>query len=69
VTLLVTPREGALVSSSARAGKLHWFLRNPEDNAAGPLPGKRDSRSDVPVEIWKGGIRVRTSSVGKESAE
>jgi len=69
VTLLVTPVEGARISSSAGAGKLHWFLRNPEDNTAAPLPGKRDFRPEVPVEVWKAGIRVRASSGGKENPE
>jgi Flp pilus assembly protein CpaB len=57
VTLMVTPEEGARISHFAGSGKLHWFLRNPEDNTAHPRPGKPESRRSLPVEIWKAGVR------------
>jgi Flp pilus assembly protein CpaB len=56
VTLMVSPAEGSRIARSS--GKVHWFLRNPDDNAAvarntPARPGKlRD------VEVWKGGLRI-----------
>ena len=32
VTLMVTPGEGSRIARAS--GKVHWFLRNPDDNAA-----------------------------------
>lgn len=61
VTLLVTPAEGARIASSSRSGRVHWFLRNPADNAAVPAPS--NNRSTVPraVEVWKAGLREAAS--------
>src|SRR5690606_11651699 len=59
VTLIVAPAEGAAIAGASAGGRLFWFLRNPEDNNA--LPRRRAGGSPVraPVEMWKGGIRVR----------
>lgn len=59
VTLMVTPLEGVAIASASTAGKLFWFLRNPDDNTAlsAEHPGGRPSGAHR-VEMWKGGIRV-----------
>ena len=65
VTLMVSPAEGSRIARSS--GKVHWFLRNPDDNAAvarsaparpGKLPG---------VEVWKGGLRVQPIPEAREN--
>jgi pilus assembly protein CpaB len=67
ITLLVTPQEGARIAASAGAGRVHWFLRNPDDNAAVPHPyGSRPGRFAV-VEIWKAGLR-EDRPPGKDAA-
>jgi len=69
VTLMVTPEEGARIASIAASGKLHWFLRNPGDNAACSRPGAPFSRLSPPVEVWKAGIRIIALPPGKERAD
>lgn len=69
VTLMVTPEEGARISSAAGSGKLHWFLRNPEDNTVGSPPGKRELRASLPVEVWKAGVRILPNPLEKERAD
>lgn len=58
ITVSVTPEEGRMIATGAGGGRLHWFLRNPEE------PPERVSRISgkshplfLPIEIWKGGIR------------
>ena len=58
VTLMVTPREGARIARSSGAGKLHWFLRNPEDNTVSRAGALRKQPETAPMEVWKGGVRV-----------
>lgn len=69
VTLLVTPAEGARIASAAGAGKIHWFLRNPEDNTV-PTPAN-GRRPDTPrvVEVWKAGLPESRLSAEKDAAE
>ena len=56
VTLMVSPGEGSRIARAS--GKVHWFLRNPDDNAAeAKAPPARPTISR-PVEIWKGGVKV-----------
>ena len=63
VTLMVTPGEGSRIARSS--GKVHWFLRNPDDNAVvAPVPML--SRT---VEIWKGGVKVSPVLSTKEVRE
>ena len=69
VTLFVTPEEGARISSVAGSGKLHWFLRNPEDNTVTSRPMKQGWSPHGLVEVWKGGIRVFPGPPAKESTE
>jgi len=58
------------VSRIARASvKVHFFLRNPGDNAAlasGPPAKPMTSRA---VEIWKGGVKVSPILAAKEFHE
>jgi Flp pilus assembly protein CpaB len=63
-TLMVTPGEGGRIARAT--GKVHWFLRNPGDNAAtvqGPSATPMMSRT---VEVWKGGIKVSPVLAAKE---
>jgi Flp pilus assembly protein CpaB len=67
VTLMVTPAEGSRVARAS--GKVHWFLRNAEDNsvvAPGPPANPVASR---PVEVWKGGVQVPPIRAAKETHE
>jgi len=65
VTLMVTPGEGSRIARAS--GKVHWFLRNPDDNAAvasGPPARPTPSRA---VEVWKGGVWVSPIPASKEN--
>ncbi|MGE5285495.1 MAG: Flp pilus assembly protein CpaB [Actinomycetota bacterium] len=67
VSLMVTPGEGSRIARAS--GKVHWFLRNPDDNAAvAPAPPARPTTSG-PVEIWKGGVKVSPILAARESRE
>jgi pilus assembly protein CpaB len=56
VTLMVTPDEGSRIARAS--GKVHWFLRNPDDNATvAPAPSARPILFHT-VEVWKGGMKV-----------
>jgi len=65
VTLMVSPGEGSRIARAS--GKVHWFLRNPDDNAA-VAPGlpARPTTSRA-VEVWKGGVKVSPVPVSKEN--
>jgi pilus assembly protein CpaB len=56
VTLMVTPGEGSRIALAS--GKVHWFLRNPDDNAAEAIGPPAKPNTSRPVEIWKGGVYV-----------
>ena len=67
VTLMVTPGEGSRIARVS--GKVHWFLRNPDDNAA---VAKGPSAAPPPirvVEVWKGGVKVPPILAAKEIRE
>src|SRR5512139_1358155 len=53
VTLLVTPAEGLWIAASAGSGKVHWFLRNPDDNTTPAQGAGRGSISHLAIEVWK----------------
>jgi Flp pilus assembly protein CpaB len=56
VTLMVTPAEGSRIARVS--GKVHWFLRNPDDNAAvAPGHSVKPMPADA-VEVWQGGRKV-----------
>lgn len=69
ITVSVTPEEGKTLASGARGGRLHWFLRNPEEPAE---PATRSAKRSPPihkhVEIWKAGIKEPepTSALGDQ---
>ena len=67
VTLMVTPGEGSRIARAS--GKVHWFLRNPGDNAAEAKghPGK--PMTFHVVEVWKGGVKVSPILAGQEIHE
>jgi Flp pilus assembly protein CpaB len=69
VTLLVTPAEGLRIATSAGSGKIHWFLRNPEDNTVAIPAAGRGPISHLAVEIWKAGLPESRHSVRKDAAE
>ncbi|MBP2678714.1 MAG: Flp pilus assembly protein RcpC/CpaB [Deltaproteobacteria bacterium] len=56
VTLMVSPVEGSRIARSS--GKVHWFLRNPGDNAAEARGAPARSVTPHVVEVWKGGLRI-----------
>ena len=67
VTLMVTPGEGSRIARTS--GKVHWFLRNPDDNAAVvPGPSAKSMTFQV-VEVWKGGVKVSPIVAAKEIHE
>jgi Flp pilus assembly protein CpaB len=56
VTLMVTPAEGSRIARAP--GKVHWFLRNPDDNAAvAPGLSVKPTPADA-VEVWQAGRKV-----------
>ena len=67
VTLMVTPGEGRRIAMAS--GKLHWFLRNPADNAVVTpgLPAK--PMTSHLVEVWKGGLKVSPMLAAKGNPE
>lgn len=70
ITLLVSPEDGARLSTFSRTGKLRWLLRNPDDNT---LPAAPTHVSGAPppqlVEVWQGGIRVVPHGTAAGGAE
>jgi len=56
VTLMVSPREGSRIARAS--GKVHWFLRNPDDNAAEARGLPARSTTSRAVEVWKGGVKI-----------
>ena len=56
VTLMVSPVEGSRIARSS--GKVHWFLRNPGDNAAEARGAPARPVTPHVVEVWKGGLRI-----------
>jgi len=65
VTLMVTPGEGSRIARAS--GKVHWFLRNPDDNTAlASGPSAKPSTSHA-VEVWKGGMRISPILAAKEN--
>ncbi len=67
VTLMVTPGEGTRIARAS--GKVHWFLRNPDDNVAVAIFPRLRSAASIGVEIWKGGMNVTHNAVAKEVLE
>jgi pilus assembly protein CpaB len=58
ITVSVTPEEGITLASGARGGRLHWFLRNPDEpSGAATRNAKRSAPFRKDVEIWKAGVR------------
>jgi len=65
VTLMVSPGEGNRIARSS--GKVHWFLRNPDDNA---IKAQRPTASPPTtpfVEVWKGGVKVSPVPATREN--
>jgi len=58
VTLMVSPGEGIAIANASAGGRLFWFLRNPDDNAAVTVDPAGRRRDDHRVEVWKGGVKV-----------
>jgi len=67
VTLLVTPGEGSRIARAS--GKVHWFLRNPVDNAALASGSHEKPLMSRAVEVWKGGVKVSPILAAKEIRE
>lgn len=66
VTVMLRPEEGERIARAA--GKVHWFLRNPDDNSA--VHGQRNgTKTPQPVEIWKGGVKTAVAPIPKEVRE
>ncbi|HAM32199.1 MAG TPA: Flp pilus assembly protein CpaB [Deltaproteobacteria bacterium] len=64
VTLMVTPGEGTRIARGS--GKVHWFLRNPEDNVSVAPSPRLQSAASLGVEIWKGGMNVTHIAAARE---
>ena len=64
VTLMVTPGEGSRIARAS--GKVHWFLRNPGDNAATAPRSPAKPAMFRAVEVWKGGVKVPPILAEKE---
>jgi Flp pilus assembly protein CpaB len=67
VTLMVTPGEGSRIARAS--GKVHWFLRNPGDNAAAAQGPPVPPMTFRAVEVWKGGVKVSPILAAKEIHE
>jgi pilus assembly protein CpaB len=67
VTLMVTPGEGGRIARAS--GKVHWFLRNPGDNAAAAQGPPVPPTTPRPVEVWKGGVKVSPNLDAKQIRE
>jgi hypothetical protein len=48
---------------------MHWFLRNPGDNAAAAQGLPRPPMTSRNVEVWKGGVKVTPILAAKEIRE
>ena len=67
VTLMVSPAEGDRIARAS--GKVHWFLRNPEDNAVAATGRPAKPITLHVVEVWKGGVRIPPNFAAKENHE
>jgi pilus assembly protein CpaB len=67
VTLMVTPGEGSRIARAS--GKVRWFLRNPDDNAAVAPGYSAKPMTFHAVEVWKGGVKVSSNLAAKENRE
>jgi len=65
VTLMVSPGEGSRIARAS--GKVHWFLRNPDDNAAEAKDPPAGSTTYRAVEIWKAGVKVSPVPASREN--
>jgi Flp pilus assembly protein CpaB len=58
VTVSVTPEEGRLLASAVREGRIHWFLRNPDEpSKARATFLSKTKREEEKIEIWKAGVQ------------
>jgi Flp pilus assembly protein CpaB len=67
VTLMVTPGEGSRIARAS--GKVRWFLRNPDDNAAEAKGPPAKPVTFHAVEVWKGGVKVSSNLAAMENRE
>jgi Flp pilus assembly protein CpaB len=65
VTLMVAPEEGNRIARSS--GKVHWFLRNPDDNGAVARTSPVKPMAPHVVEVWKGGVKVSPGFASQEN--
>ncbi|MBI5419156.1 MAG: Flp pilus assembly protein CpaB [Deltaproteobacteria bacterium] len=67
VTVSVTPEEGRILAGAAREGRIHWFLRNPDEMSKPAIASSIKKGIPEKVEIWKGGVReLRSASLNGE---
>jgi hypothetical protein len=64
---MVTPGEGGRIARSS--GKVHWFLRNPSDNAAEAKGSPAKPMAFRAVDVWKGGVKVSPILAAREIHE
>ncbi len=70
ITVSVTPKEGMRLAAAAQTGRIHWFLRNPDEprNRRGEPAPPVKSNADK-IEIWKAGVpELRMPAPGGESS-
>jgi hypothetical protein len=47
---------------------VHWFLRNPCDNAAEAQGTRENPTTSRAVEVWKGGVKVSPILAARENS-
>lgn len=58
MTISVTPGEGSFLATAAREGRIHWFLRNPNEPAKSVATHLMPTKQPVEkIEIWKAGLQ------------
>ncbi|MBI5577313.1 MAG: Flp pilus assembly protein CpaB [Deltaproteobacteria bacterium] len=68
VTVSVTSEEGRLLAAASREGRIHWFLRNPEEpSKSASVPPARNRPATGKIEVWKAGVQENsfTSTYGE----
>ena len=61
ITVSVTPDEAMRLSTAAREGSISWLLRNPDDPEVRQKRKRLHPKFSPSVEIWKAGIRERST--------
>ena len=64
MTVSVTPMEGSFLAAAARGGRIHWFLRNPNEPPEPAATHRTRTKQPVEIiEIWKAGLQEFRPSI------